>query len=175
MQKIKTRKVYEGVIVDVSMDTFDIGDHQTFTAEVVNHPGGVCIAASPDDNTSFLMVKQFRFGANKELLEFPAGLIDPHEPHEQSALRELEEETGYKAHALVYLGQLYLSPGGSDEVIHMYYAYDLEKTQQNLDETESLSVELVSLDHLIQDIHKGYIEDGKTVALALKVKAYIEQ
>ena len=152
---------FKGVIVDVYHD-----HNGLHTIEQVKHPGGVCVAALTPSNT-LLFVKQYRFGIEKDLLEFPAGLIEPDEAPHITALRELEEETGYKANHIQSLGTFYLSPGYSNEIIHLFYAEDLIKTQQNLDPFESLEVIELPFEEAINTSFK----DIKTELLIQKIKS----
>ncbi len=156
MKKLK----YNGLIVDVYQYEKD-----KQTIEQVIHPGGVCVAAITPNNT-LLFVKQYRFGVEKPLLEFPAGLIEPNEDPKVTALRELEEETGYLANHIKTLGSYYLSPGYSSEIIHLYFAKDLKKTSQNLDLFEDIEV-------IEMDLKRAFaydFKDIKTELLLQKVK-----
>lgn len=154
---------YKGIIVEVHQK-----HNGVHTIEQVKHPGGVCVAALTPHNT-LLFVKQHRFGIERDLLEFPAGLIEPDEDPKITALRELEEETGYLANHIESLGCYYLSPGYSNEVIHLYFAKDLNKTSQNLDLFEDIEVAEMDLEaafaHDFMDI--------KTELLLQKVKELI--
>lgn len=171
---LKTHTKFEGIIIDVYGKDYLLSGDKPFTAEVVHHPGGVCIAATPDNNESFFVVKQYRYGADKELIEFPAGLKEAGEDPLHTALRELEEETGYVAQTIIPLGLIYLSPGFSDEVTHLYYATDLTFKGQNFDENESLVCTLMPFKEILAQCASGEIEDAKTVALALRVNKLLE-
>ena len=159
MKKLK----YNGLLVDVYQYEKD-----KQTIEQVIHPGGVCVAAITPKNT-LLFVKQYRFGVEKPLLEFPAGLIEPNEDPKLTALRELEEETGYFANHIKSVGTYYLSPGYSSEVIHLYFAKDLKKTSQNLDIFED--IEVIEMD--LKDALAYDFMDIKTELLLQKVKELI--
>lgn len=172
-KKQQSRKVYEGIIVDIERTVFTQED-AAFDAEIIVHPGGAVIAASPDGE-NFLMVKQFRFAANETMLEFPAGKLEPGEDPASVALRELEEETGYRAHSLVSLGHVYSSPAIFTECIHLYYAHDLEFVGQNLDEGEELEVSTLNFQELEAMALNNSITDGKSVALIFKLKHYLER
>lgn len=156
----KEQKVYEGVIIDVYRKQFE-----NINAEILKHPGGVVIAAETAEG-KFFMVEQFRFAMEENLLEFPAGKIDPGEKPETTALRELREETGYQAQSIEYIGKTYPSPAYLDEVLYLYYAKDLEFVGQDLDENEELDVKLFDLETIQKMIDEGDIVDSKTIALA---------
>lgn len=154
---------YKGIIVEVHQK-----HNGVHTIEQVKHPGGVCVAALTPHNT-LLFVKQHRFGIERDLLEFPAGLIEPDEDPKITALRELEEETGYLANHIESLGSFYLSPGYSNEVIHLYFAKDLNKTSQNLDLFED--IEVIEMD--LETAFAHDFMDIKTEFLLQKVKELI--
>lgn len=166
-------KVLDGIIIDVYNATAETKD-QKFPVQLFEHPGATCVAASPD-GIKFLMVEQFRFGLGYSLLEFPAGKIDdPNEDPSLGALRELREETGYQAEKIVSLGHIHPAGAYIDEVVHLYYAEDLTYIGQNLDDTEELEVQLYSLDEITTMILENRITDAKTIALTMKLKAYLQ-
>lgn len=159
---------FKGIVIDAYHKDYQNKD-KTMRIEQVIHPGGVCIAAQKNDG-SFLMVKQYRFGIEQDLLEFPAGLIDPNEDPKNSALRELQEETGYQAKHIESLGHLFLSPGYSNEITYLYFAKELEYVGTNFDENEDITQVEKTLDELIflSDTHQ--IQDAKTLALIYKLQ-----
>ena len=108
-----------------------------------------------------LLVKQYRPAIKQELIEIPAGLVDPGEDVESAALRELEEETGYRAEKITKICEYFRSPGFSSSKMHIYYAEDLVRTVQNLDENEFLEVLEVDVKE-IDEILKTPL-DGKTL------------
>ena len=171
MKKINEKQSYNGIIVNAYVSSFE-HDGKMLKIEQVRHPGGVCVAALKDDK--FLMVKQYRFGVEKSLLEFPAGLIDPNEDPMNTALRELQEETGYEASTIIDLGHLYLSPGYSDEITYLYFAKDLHFVGTNFDENEDIEMVEVPLETLIQESKDNRISDAKTIALIHKVEHYLK-
>lgn len=136
---------------------------------MVEHPGGVCILPLFDDGTVSI-VRQFRYPFQQVVTELPAGKLEKGEAHRPAALRELEEEVGVTCGKLTYLGCLYLSPGFSTEVLHMYLAQELSQGQCHPDEDEFLEAERIPFDQLFQMVMSGEITDAKTVALVLKTK-----
>ena len=109
------------------------------------------------------MEKQYRYPYDEVLLEIPAGKVDEGEDLEKAALRELEEETGFFAKSLTYLGTIYPTVAFCDEVIHIYFAKDLIKTETHPDEDEFVEVYLDSLDNILNQIKDGKIRDSKTI------------
>lgn len=168
MNEINNNKKFEGIIVDVSHSEYK-NDDKSMMIEKVSHPGGVCVAAMIDEG-KLLLVKQYRFGVDEELIEFPAGLIDPDEDPKDTALRELREETGYEAGEIIECGKLYLSPGYSNEITYLYFAKDLTFVGYDFDENEEITQVTMTPDELIQLCNNHSISDAKTVALAYKLK-----
>lgn len=168
MKKLSREHKFDGIIVDAYESVFET-DGKKLLIEQVEHPGGVCVAAMNDEG-NMLLVKQYRFGVEKDLLEFPAGLIEPNEEPSKTALRELQEETGYKAKHIEDLGFIYTSPGYSNEITHLYYAYDLEYIGTNFDENEDITQVEIPFETLLQMCDEHRIPDAKTVALIYKIR-----
>lgn len=168
MKKLNRSIKFDGIIIDAYESTFQTQD-KLLRIEQVEHPGGVCVAAINDEGNC-LLVKQFRFGVEKDLIEFPAGLIEPNEDPILTALRELEEETGYRAKEIIDLGFIYTSPGYSNEITYLYYAKDLEYVGTNFDENEEITQVEIPLDTLIQMCDEHRIADAKTIALTYKLR-----
>lgn len=168
-EMVSQETVYEGVIVNVRRDKARLMDGRITNREVVEHPGGVAVLPLFDDGTVSI-VRQFRYPFQAVVTELPAGKLEKGEDHRPAALRELEEEVGVTCGKLTYLGCLYLSPGFSSEVLHMYLAQDLKQGACHPDDDEFLEVERVPFAQLAQQVMDGEIVDAKTVALVLKVK-----
>lgn len=171
--KIKNQnKIHDGIILDLYQAQVET-ETGSFPVEILKHPGAVCVAATPN-GTDFFMVEQFRFGLGQDVLEFPAGKIDnPDEDPILTAHRELQEETGYEASNMIYLGLMHPAPAYIDEVIHLYLATDLIYRGQNLDEHETLKVSTYSLNQILKMIDDQTITDAKTIILAHKVHQYL--
>ena len=164
---------YNGKIINMRVDEAELENGKTAIREVVEHSGGVCVAAL-DENNCLLMVRQFRYPYGEVLLEIPAGKREKGEDPLECGKRELEEETGYTAQKYTDLGKLYPTPAYVDEVIYMYYAENLSKTHQHLDEDEFLSVERVPFDDAVKMVMNGEIRDAKTQVAILKLKELIK-
>src|ERR1043165_3810272 len=158
---ISSKKVFEGRIFDVSIDTVREGD-QTLVREVVSHPGSAGILPAFDDGT-IALVRQYRHPAVKYLLELPAGTLNDRERPEVGAARELEEELGLVAGNLEKLAEFFVSPGFCAEKMWLYLATDLSQTAQRLEEDELIEVVRLPLDRALQMISDGEIEDAKTI------------
>lgn len=170
---VSTKRIYDGIVVNLRVDTVELPDGKTALRDIVEHPGGVGIVAITDDN-KILMVKQYRKPIEKAIIELPAGKLDKNEDIEVCGRRELEEETGYKAKEFTYLGYMYPSPGFDDEVTHLYLARDLYKGEVNLDEDEYLDVYKYDISEVKEMIMNNEINDAKTVIGFFKAMEYLK-
>jgi len=173
-KQIETKTLYKGIIVNVRRDVAMMSNGARVPREVVEHPGGVGIVPLTNDN-KVLMVRQYRYPMEEELLEIPAGKLDNGEDPLECAIRELSEETGCTAGKYVDLGAMYPSPGFCREILYIYLALDLQSGKMHLDENELLSVEPVDIDELIEKIMANKVPDAKTVIGILKAKKYLEK
>ena len=158
---------YEGVIVDVRMDKVKLLDDTVTNREVVEHPGGVAIFAIDEENR-VVMVRQYRYPVGEVTLELPAGKLEPGEDPRESALRELEEETGIRPGRVTYMGLSYSSPGIFTERIHLYLAQDLVQGQSHPDEGEFVDVVRLPLSELLDMIRDNKLPDAKSALGILK-------
>ncbi len=131
--------------------------------ELVVHPGAVTILPLLDPQT-VVMIRNYRFAVGAELLELPAGTLEPPEPPVECAARELEEETGYKAAHFERLCEFYTTPGFTDERMHVFVATGLTPAKQRLEATEQIRVEIVPLRDALEATTDGRIVDAKTIA-----------
>lgn len=165
--KISSKKVFEGHVIDVEVATVRCPDGGESTREVVRRTEASVILPILS-NGSILLERQYRYPYDEIIIELPAGKVDKDEHHKDAAFRELKEETGYISHNIKYLGKLYPTVGFCDEVIHMYLALDLEKSEQHLDEHEFVDLFEASLDDVIKMIENGEIVDAKTICAIYK-------
>ena len=166
---VESETLFEGKIVTLKLDKAQLVNGRITRREVVEHPGGVVVLPLLDEGpVSFVRRSRYPFQAVAPGL--PAGKRERGEAPRPAALRELEEEVGVTCGKLTYLGCLYLSPGFSSEVLHMYLAQDLKQGACHPDDDEFLEVERVPFAQLAQQVMDGEIVDAKTVALVLKVK-----
>ena len=170
---VETTKVYEGLIVDVRRDIAELQNGSLVQREVVEHPGGVGIVPITSDN-KVLMVRQYRYPMEEELLEIPAGKLGKGEDPFECAVRELSEETGCTAGRFVDLGAMYPSPGFCRETLYVYLALDLKHGQMHLDENELLSVEAIGIDDLIEMIMRNELPDAKSIIGIMKARRYLD-
>jgi len=160
---LESKRVYEGRIINLRLDSVVLENGNTAMREVVEHPGAVGIVALKE-NGDIVMVKQYRKAVEQVLLELPAGKLEQGENPLDCAARELTEETGYTAGDLRYLVSFYTSPGFSNEVMHMFLATDLKEGKNDPDDDEMVETVEISRDRAMDMILKGEIKDGKTIA-----------
>lgn len=165
---ISSRRIYEGRIVKLRVDTIELPDGRTSQREIVEHRGAVVIAAV-DDHRNVLLVRQFRKAVEQVLLELPAGTLDPGEEPEACAYREIQEETGFKARRWEKLGGFYSAPGFLTEYLHLFLASELEPSDKAADDDENIEVEPTPLSQVPRLIAAGEIQDSKSVAGLLRV------
>lgn len=144
--------------VDVELPDGKIGNR-----DIIKHPGASAILPFLDDER-VILVNQFRKALDKTLLEIPAGKLDAGEDPKACAIRELEEETGYTAKEVTYLGTIATAPGFCDELIHLYKATGLSQGEKSLDEDEFTEVEVFTLEEIKAMIKNGEIIDTKTIS-----------
>lgn len=159
---INSENIFNGKILKLRVDEVMLSNGDKTTREIVEHNGAVAIIPLIDEERMFL-VKQFRKAIEKELIELPAGKIEKEEDPKECALRELEEEIGYKAGHIQKLLSIYTSPGFSNEIIHIYVAGDLKKTKINRDDDELMDIIEVSINEAKNMMDEGKIMDAKTI------------
>ena len=160
--------IYKGKILNLRRDDAVLPNGRACVREIVEHAGGVTVAALTDDD-ELIFVRQFRYPYMKVLLELPAGKLEKGEDPLESGKRELLEETGCTAEEYISLGEFYPSCGYTDEVIYLYLAKGLKFGAQSLDEDEFLNVEKIPLEKAVKMVMSNEIKDGKTQAAILKV------
>ena len=167
MEHYETRKsreaIYDGKVFSVYLDQVELENGCMVSREVVEHHGGVAVIAL-DESDRLLLVRQYRYGSGRELLELPAGKLNPGENPRECGIRELAEETGYLAGHCELLVRIIPTPAYNSEEISIYTASDLSFVQQNPDPDEFLSVERLSLEQALELCMAGKISDSKTLA-----------
>ena len=148
-------------------DTVELENGEKAMREIVAHPGGVCVAALTEEN-ELLFVRQFRYPYKEVTLELPAGKLEKGQNPLENGKRELLEETGAVGSSYISLGQVYPSPGYTDEIIHLYIAHNVTKVPRHLDEDENIDIYYFSIDEVKEMIMKGQIKDAKTISLVFK-------
>lgn len=153
---------YTGHIISVRMDNVILSDGKKHFREVVEHPGGVVILPIMDNN-KIILVKQWRYPVEQELIELPAGKLSKEEPSLIAAKRELQEETGFTADLWESLGYIYTAPGFCNEKIYFYKACNLIFSEINPDYGEIIETLVIDINQAWSMIKEGKITDAKTI------------
>ena len=166
---IKREFVYTGRIINLRIDKVVLPDGRETLREVVEHPGAAAVVpVLPDGRV--VLVKQFRKPVEEVLLEIPAGKLEKGEDAESCVLRELEEETGFRAGKISKILEYFPSPGFSNECIHLFEAGELHEGKKNLQQNEFIETVFVSVPEILKLIKSGRIKDSKTIIGMLIVK-----
>ena len=147
-------------VVRVVQETPDGTPH---TREIVRHPGAVAILPVLDDGR-IVLIENYRVSSRQTLVELPAGTLEPGEDPQQAAVRELAEETGYRAGRIQPLTVFYTSPGILDELMHLYLATAVVPGATSLDPGEDIRPLVVTLGEALEMVRDGRIRDGKSLA-----------
>jgi len=172
-EQVETKTVFKGKIVNIRQDVARLQNGNLSNREVVEHPGGVGIIPLTSDN-KIIMVRQYRYCMEEEIIEIPAGKLEYGEDPFECAKRELSEETGCTAGKYVDFGKIYPSPGFCRETLYLYLALDLERGEMHLDDNELLSIEEIDIDELIDMINANELYDAKSVVGVLRAKMYLD-
>lgn len=166
MEKIKRidrSLVYKGAWISMYTDSMAFANGNFADWDFIHHNGAAAMVAEDADG-KIVMIRQWRPGAEGEILELPAGGINPGEEPMDAAVRELREETGALCDEAKPLLMIQPSPAYNDEKVHMFYCKVTGYTELALDENEYVTIERYSLDELIGMIMNREIADSKTVA-----------
>ena len=162
-ETVSSRLIYSGQIVKLRVDTVRVPGGWETTREIVEHSDCVAIiAVDADDN--ILLVNQFRKPLEKELLEIPAGGIEPGEDAVATVRREMREETGYLPGKVERLGGFYSAPGYCTEYLHLYLATDFTPSPLQAEDTEEITLVRVPLNQIPSLITSDSICDAKSIA-----------
>jgi ADP-ribose pyrophosphatase len=170
-ERLGTREIFRGRTIHVDVDQVRLPNGREMDMELVHHRGAAAVVPVLDDGT-VLLVRQYRYATGGWLLEIPAGKLDDGESPETCAVRETEEESGYRPGKLQPLGWIWTTPGFADEKIWLFLATELQLTAQVLEDDEVLSLERMPLQEAVDQAARGDIQDAKT-ALALMRAAYV--
>ncbi len=170
---IKSEKIFSGKVINLKVDTVRLPNGKTSTREIVEHPGGVGIIPITE-NKEVILVKQYRKPLDRVCLEIPAGKLNVGEDPYACGVRELEEETGYKAKHVQSLGDFFPTPGFANEILYIYMATGLYEGEVKLDEDEFVETVKYPLDQLVDMVMQGEIRDAKTIIAILKVTQILD-
>lgn len=160
MRPLASRRIYEGRVVNLRVDTLS-GPAGTHDVEIVEHGGAVVVIpfAAPDE---IVLVRQYRHALGRQNWEVCAGGIDPGETPEEAALRELREETGFRARRLQRLWAAYSAPGFCTEVLHFFATDDYEIGEPENVGDEDIEIATFPLRRLGEMIARDELQDAKT-------------
>jgi len=159
---IKSEIVYNGKLLKVFKDDAKLPNGEIGIREWIDHPGAICcMPILPDGKIA--MILQYRYSVKQEMIELPAGKLDEGETPENCALRELEEEIGYRANRLTFLANIHPAIGFANENMWLYLAEDLEKTEPLLDNDEFIELIPTKLEDAVEMVWCGDITDVKTI------------
>ncbi len=160
---LSSQVIFKGRILKLRVDAVRTADGRESTREIIEHDD--CVGIVPvDADDNVLLVRQYRLAAGKELLETPAGGIDPGESPEAAVVREMREETGLRPQKVERLSGFYLSPGFSSEYLHLYLATEMEADPIAAEDTAGIEVIRVPVTKISALISSGKIEDAKSIA-----------
>jgi len=169
---IESKSVYQGGFLHVHCDSVLLPDGQSAVREYITHPGAVAVLALLD-NGNLIMERQFRYPPQCEFIEIPAGKKDLNEEVLATGQRALLEETGYDASEWIYLTTSWACIGYSDERIYYFLARGLTLQKQALDNGEFLEVFELPLAEAIEMIHRGKINDSKSIVGLFWLEKYL--
>lgn len=170
---LSSKSVFDGRILHITLDEVELPNGKKSKREVVNHPGGVAVAALDGDN-NLLFVRQFRYPYKEIVLELPAGKLEKGSTPLENGKRELLEETGAEGYSYISLGQVYPSPGYTAEIIHLYACRVKSEGESKPDDGEFLNVEKIPLDKAVEMVLNNMIPDAKTQIAVLKTALLLQ-
>ena len=171
-EQIESQSIFRGAVFEVVRDRLREENGFEIVREIVRHSGGAgCLPLFDDGRIA--LVKQYRHPARRELLEIPAGKIESDEMPMACAMRELEQEIGFRAGRIETLAEFYSTPGFCEERLYVYLATDLQPVEQNLDHDEFVEVVYLPFTEAVMMAERGEFEDSKTIiALLLAARRF---
>jgi len=170
---VERKKIYDGRVIQVSVDTVDLPNGVRVPLELVRHPGGAAAVAIDAENRVCLL-RQYRHAAGGYIYELPAGKLEPDEPPEITVRRELGEEAATSAARWESLGAYFSSPGVFTEVIHLFLATDLAPAADRPEFDEVFQVEWWPLEEAIAKARSGELTDAKTIIGILRAESHLK-
>ena len=172
--RVSTRRVYTGRVLNLDIDTVRFPNGSVGELEMIRHPGASAVVpflSDPaGDDPQVMLIRQYRYAAERYLYEVPAGRLDENEPPDHCARRELREETGCEAERVEHLVTIYTTPGFTDERIHLFMAVGITRGEAAREADEFIEVEAMPLSRALSLVERGEIQDAKT-ALGLLYSA----
>lgn len=177
MPLIATKRVYAGRRISVDLDEVRFPDGSIGSLEMVRHPGASAVIPFLDPldapDPRIILIRQYRWAAEQEMWEIPAGTLDPAESPVACAHRELREEAGVKAAELRHLSTIYTTPGFTDEQIHLFAASGLSSVPTAHEADEFIETHEIRWSEVGRMIRDGRICDGKTLTALMWVQCFV--
>ncbi|MDQ2931824.1 MAG: NUDIX hydrolase [Gemmatimonadota bacterium] len=174
--KVGSRREYTGRVINLDIDTVRFPNGKTGELEIIRHSGASAVLPFLGDPTAedpqILLIRQYRYAADGFIYEIPAGRLEPGEPPEECATRELREETGCTAEKMAHLYTMYTTPGFTDEKIHLFVATGLTRGDSALEADEFVEVVPMQMSAALKMIKDGNITDAKTALSILYVAGF---
>lgn len=170
---IKQEEIYKTKVFSLWGGQVELDNGETVVREYIRHSGGVGIVPVIDGKV--ILIEQFRISIERELIELPAGRLEPNEEPISCAARELEEEIGYRANKLIPIAAYFASVGNSNEKMYLFLALDLEKTERRLEADERIQEVMMSLETVKEKLANQEFEDSKTIIGLREALAYLER
>ena len=158
---VRKNYIYKGKILTLRCDDAQLFNGAPCKREIIEHSGGACVLCV--EKGKVLLVRQYRYAYGESVYEIPAGKLNAGEEPALACVRELEEETGFRAREVELLYEVYPTPGYTNERIFIYLAKELEKVERHLDDGEFLDAEWIDLERVKEMLKKGEIKDAKTI------------
>jgi len=171
---IHSEILLQGRAFKIRRDTLKTPDGHETRLDIVEH-GGSVVLIPIDHEGNLLFVRQYRHAVREDLLELPAGTRNGEEPFEDCAAREIREETRLEAGKLQKIGEFYLVPGYSTELMAVFLATDLRENPLQADEDEFLQVEKIPLKQSLDMAEQGRIQDAKSLAALFLARSHLEK
>ena len=174
--QVATRREYTGRVINLDIDQVRFPNGKVGELEMIRHSGASAVLPFLGDpageDPTILLIRQYRYAADGFIYEIPAGRLEPGEPPEQCAVRELREETGCTAAQMEHLYTMYTTPGFTDEKIHLFVATGLERGESALEQDEFVEVVPTAMSAALRLIRDGTINDAKTALSILYVAGF---
>ena len=159
---LESKNIFTGKLLNVLCDKVVLPDGRESTREYIKHPGASVVIPYLNDKR-VLLIRQFRYPVNRVMIELPAGKIDPDESPENTIKRELEEETGYSSNNIIKLCMIHTCVGYSDELLHLFWAYDLKPCINKPDYDEKIELLPMNINDAMEMIYSGKLTDAKSI------------
>jgi len=169
---MERKTIYQGRIIDFGLETIQFENKPPFELEIVKHPGGAAIVAI-DDQNKVCLIRQYRHAVGGWIWEIPAGKLEPNEPPQITAQRELEEEVGLKAQTWHDLGSMYSSPGFCSEEVYLYLAKDLTHVATQQETHEYIEIHWKTFEESLQLAQNNTLRDAKSVIALFRAQTYL--